>query len=191
MKWLLAAILIVVLSAAVWDFARRSASTFETSVGPKNGVVFTGQFNRVRHGLALFEQGEIDSLLVSGVNAGSGMTPERFADQFALDASTRDALAGGRLTLATQAETTRENVLETRCWLADTPSDVTVVLITSADHMPRASLLLQRALPGRDIQRQSIPSQRPYWRDVPIEFVKYLMALTGLHGAASSAARVC
>lgn len=172
-------------AAAVLDFARRTRSTFEPSGRPVPGVVFTGQFNRVHAGLALLESGTVAPLFVSGTNPGAGIPMAGFADQFQLSPALRNALASGALVLSPQAGNTLENAAETRRWLAAQPPDRPVVLITSRFHMPRASLALERELPGRVVWRHSVTEESVQRSHVITEFWKYLatpLAQSGVVG---------
>lgn len=134
--------------AVAWiilSFALRAGSTVGKPLLPGTAVVFTGQFDRAEKGLALLEEGSVRRLFISGVNRGAGMKPETFARQFNLSPILQDYLTTGRITLATEAQDTIENALETSCWLGEYPTTERVLLITSQLHMPRASLALERA----------------------------------------------
>jgi uncharacterized SAM-binding protein YcdF (DUF218 family) len=163
---------------ALWiDFNRRLSPT--QAQGPvAQAVVFTGQFDRIQHGLALLEAGNVERLLVSGVNPGAGLTPERFVTRFAPDApSLRAAQEEGRLDLGIEAADTFGNARETACWYRREGLSGPLLLITSRAHMPRASITLQAALPGVEVRRAPVDSQatasggRRAWRH---EFPRYL-----------------
>ena len=126
---------------------------------PVNAVVFTGQFDRVRAGLAFLASGEIQHLLISGVNRGAGIHPERFATQFSLGKDMRTALSQGRLVLGVHATTTLENAAETRCWLRGIHHEGPILLITGTAHMPRASIALEHALPGTEVRRITVDKE--------------------------------
>lgn len=128
---------------------------------PTTAVVFTGQFDRIEAGLALRAQGRIERLFISGVNPPAGLRPERFAAQFGLSAALRNDLATGRIVLATRAQSTLGNALETACWLHAMPGTDHLLLITSRAHMPRASLALERALPGVAVARLPVAGDVP------------------------------
>lgn len=157
------------------DFAVRMGAHLPTGQLPANAVVFTGQFDRVRKGLELLKQGHIERLLISGVNAGAGILAHRFVGQFELDGGLQDALKTGRLTLGPRAETTIENATETWCWARSNGLTGPLLLITSRHHMPRASLLLERALPDAVIWRMSVPGETsdPSIGRVLREFAKF------------------
>ena len=140
------------------DFALRSRVIEHTDRLPSTAVVFTGQFDRIERGLDLLAAGQVQSLLISGVNPKAGLTVSGFADQFLLTADQRLWLETGRITLAPDAHTTLENALETACWLEREPDVQSTALITSRRHMARASLALERAIgPVRVIRVTSDP----------------------------------
>lgn len=146
----LAAATLIVAATAITlalhlDFVRRSS--WEAAPLPATAIVFTGQFDRVELALALLDDGRIDRLFVSGVNVGAGITPNGFATLFRLSPSLWQALSSGQIILASDANSTLQNALETACWLERQPDIRAVVLITSRGHMARASLALERAVP--------------------------------------------
>jgi hypothetical protein len=61
---------------------------------------------------------QVEMLFIAGVNKRAGIRPEGFAEQFSLSPALRDALAQARIILASDADTTLENAIETACWLA-------------------------------------------------------------------------
>jgi uncharacterized SAM-binding protein YcdF (DUF218 family) len=162
------AVLVIALLAAVtivWQFYTRQSPAAWTMSAEQGvlpaAVVFSGGFDRVDMGLALLEQGQVARLLVSGVNPLSGMTPQGFAEQFALSASMRNSLQTGHLALGPDAVSTIGNVKETICWLRWTGQSAPrqVLLITAPQHMPRASVLLEAALPNTLVLRATPPPQ--------------------------------
>ncbi|UOK72813.1 YdcF family protein [Ancylobacter polymorphus] len=112
-------------------------------------IVFTGQPDRIERALELMEEGRVARILVSGANRPGGVDPTRFARQFRLSPRLVSALSAGDIVLATEANSTLENAIETSCWLSRHPEIDEVTLITSSTHMARASLALERALHGR------------------------------------------
>lgn len=165
----------------VVDFVRRTRTTFVHSANPLPGVVFTGQFNRVHAGLALLEQGALSPLLISGTNLSAGIPLEGFAQQFQLSSELQTALTRGNLVLGADAQNTFENAAEARRWFATLSTDSPIVLITSRFHMPRASLALEQALPGRAVLRVSVPEDSTSYREVAMEWGKFV--LTHVAGA--------
>lgn len=145
--WVATACLVFLALLLSADFLRRSTPAALPASLPDTAIVFTGQFDRVEAGLALMEREQVEMLFISGVNRRAGIRPEGFAEQFSLSPALRDALAQARFILASDADTTLENAIETACWLARQADNRTVVLVTHRYHMPRASLALERAVP--------------------------------------------
>lgn len=169
-------VLMVAAASLVTDYERRQRPTLVVGQWPAQAVVFTGQFNRVDYALNLLERGAIDRLFVSGVNPGAGLTPERFAQQFALSDTLRAALANGHLVLGTRAKNTLENADETLCWLRSTGASGPILLVTSQRHMARASLALEAAT-GRPVWRYVVPGDAARAATADFhdpEFQKYL-----------------
>jgi len=139
------------------DYRNRMSSNVTTADLPKTAIVFTGQYDRIDDGLQLLGEHAIDQLFISGVNAISGLYAATFDDQFHLSPELRAAREAGRIVLASDADNTLENGVETACWLAGRPRIGTVALITSHCHMPRASLALERAVPrGVGVERLDV-----------------------------------
>ncbi len=150
------AVLLALLIVA--DFFQRLAPTLDAAGQTRRAVVFTGQFDRIDAALALFDQGRIDQLLISGVGIGSGLRPETLADQFNFSLAARAALRSGDILLSPDAQDTFQNAAETACWLRALPPQAGVILISSVSHLPRASITLERALPpGIRVYRSSPP----------------------------------
>jgi hypothetical protein len=129
----------------LFSFGLRLQDTAEAGGLAATAIVFTGQFDRIEKAIGLLEAGRIGRIFVSGVNRGAGLDVQTFARQFSLPPALEDGLATGLITLATGAQDTIENALETSCWLVRSPDTRRVLLITSHLHMPRASLLLEQA----------------------------------------------
>jgi hypothetical protein len=170
---IVSAFLVALLGLAAFDFAMRMRPSGGENL-PGNGVVFTGQFDRVRAGLQLLEKGRFDRLFISGVNAGAGINPEHFADQFDLSPQLREALASGTLMLGTQANSTVENGLETACWYRQEKLNGPLLVITGRDHMPRASIALEGSLPEVIIERLPIDDGEPSLTKLVGEFGGYV-----------------
>ncbi len=182
MRKLFLALLLVcllILLALFIDFKRRTYSDLNIQKTPLVGVVFTGQYSRVDAGLYLLETGVVNRLIVSGVNGGAGLSTETFGKQFINTPALKEQFAAGDVVLATGANTTWENALETACLLSDPAvygDDGGVLLITSETHMPRASLLLEAALPDRQILRWTVLDAENTRSYEMTEFKKYLLA---------------
>ena len=174
-----AAILVASVLGLSADFVARLGTAPLSDPMPRTAIVFTGQFDRIRAGLDLLAAGRVDKLLISGVNRAAGLDPGQFAEAFDLSPGLRTALATGDIVLGVRAGTTLQNAEEASCWLAHRAGVHDAVLVTSARHMPRASLALQRALPaGFRIVR--FASDAEHASDVPgaltsREFGKFLV----------------
>lgn len=155
-----AVVLVALAVALVREFSIRSVAAEDTADLPTTAIVFTGQFDRVELALHLFDQGQLDRIFISGVNAGAGITPQNFADQFRISSNARAALNSGHIILAPDANTTIENALEAACWLDKHPGVREIVLITGRSHMPRASWALESALVGSVSVRRLSPDIR-------------------------------
>ena len=145
---------------------------------PRTAVVFTGQFGRVTAALDLLSEGKIARIFISGVNAGAGIRPTTFAEQFKLPDALRQELASGGIVLASDANDTLENGCETAEWLAGNPDVTSVVLVTSRFHMPRAFLSLKRASDGGIlIERLSVDDADVGGGRLIDEFMKFAATL--------------
>lgn len=174
-KSMLAAVtLILVVFWILFSFVLRTGSTSPSFAPPPVGVVFTGSFDRVEEGLRMLDHDDLSLLYISGVNQGAGITTANFARLFALSDKLLGDLKSGRIILATKADDTIENAIETSCWLAQNPDIRSVVLITSSLHMPRASVALERTTPVR-IERLPVGALKPgAWVFRTVEFRKYV-----------------
>lgn len=142
------------------DFARRLLHPDDLPPPGIAAVVFTGQYDRIETALALFDQGRIGRLLISGVNRPAGLSVDTLADQFHASPKARAAMAEGRILLSPDARDTLENAAEAACWYRSGPAGEGLLLITSARHMPRATLALHSELAGGTrlfLQRPTAP----------------------------------
>ena len=159
----------------LFEFMSRS-EPIESSVElPRTAVVFTGDFDRIRLGLELLSSDSIGRLFITGVNGDAGLNVARFPSQFELTPDQANWITTGRIVLAPDAHTTLENALETACWLDRQPDVKAVTLITSQEHMARASVALQRGVsPASVVRVISEPSEAydKYQLDL-VEFSKF------------------
>jgi uncharacterized SAM-binding protein YcdF (DUF218 family) len=166
------------IAVAALGFARRiEASVPAGGELPETAVVFTGEFDRIRLGLALLREGRVKRLFISGVNPSAGIRIGGFADQFGLNAALRQALETGLLALGPGAENTSQNAAESACWARARGLSGPILLITSRQHMPRASLALERSLPGAAVIRMSVDdvTVAPDTTLLITEFAKYVI----------------
>lgn len=139
-------------------------------------VVLTGGAERIETGLRLLAAGRAPRLLVSGVGAGveladvarrTGMEPGALAD---------------RVTLGRIATSTRTNATETAEWAARYRVH-DLIVVTASFHMPRALVEMRRTLPGVALFPAPVPpvaGREPSLRALGEEYIKWLVALTGL-----------
>lgn len=151
--------LLVGCLSLVFSFGCRLRDTAGSDHLPDTAVVFTGQFDRIEEAIDLLAEGRIRRIFISGVNSGAGLSTQTFARQFGLSQTLKEGLGSGIITLATGAQDTIENAIETSCWLNRNARSQKVLLITSNIHMPRASLLLEQAS-GQVVERLSTSSSR-------------------------------
>ncbi|MDF7674008.1 YdcF family protein [Acetobacteraceae bacterium ESL0709] len=108
-------------------------------------VVFTGGKDRVKTALILLEKNPSSQLLISGVDSKTGLHQLLYsADSLALPTELRS-----HITLGHRALSTAGNAQETADWVAHNHSH-TLLIVTSAYHMPRALAELHRT--GPDLQ---------------------------------------
>jgi len=166
---------VVFLVFLLTTFYERTQVSDQSAGLPRLAIVFTGQFDRVRLGLRLIEEGQIEKLFISGVNPGAGINMATFADQFELSPVLRGYLKTSKIVLASSAQSTIENAIESVCWLNDEPFK-SAFLITSKSHMARAYLALKEISPGVfDIRRFPVSdaSRRDFDFLYVREFLKY------------------
>lgn len=154
-------------------------------------VVFTGTATtRIEAGLRLLQDGKGRRLLITGVYENQG-----FDTVMALLPLAQGAAPPAHVTccidLDYKATNTVENTRETALW-ADVHGFRSLIVVTSAHHMPRAFLELRRAMPTARLSAYPVvPPQvkLDYWFAYPGtmalllgEYARYLWALTGLPG---------
>lgn len=167
----------IVLLAFALDFWRRQQATALPS-HPVPAVVFTGQFDRIQAALDLLDAGRIERLLISGVNAGAGLSAANLPSQFAFSPRMRLALQEGRLVFGEHAQDTLGNARETNAWWQQLSADQQsqgLVVITSRSHMPRASMALLWEMPRVTIYRWPTPDGA----NRALEFRKYVATALG------------
>lgn len=142
-------------------------------------VALTGGPRRIDDALALLGRGSAQRLLISGVHENTSAA----------------ALAGGRpehselfkccIDIGYQALDTRGNAAETGEWARQRGYD-SLIIVTSAFHMPRSLAEIQRALPDVDLvpfpvqdEERQLQGWLTEWRSFKllfIEYVKYIAA---------------
>ncbi|MEJ1160324.1 YdcF family protein [Prosthecomicrobium sp. N25] len=147
---------------------------------PADGIVaLTGGRDRIQLAVELLEQGRGRRLLISGVH------PATTAADIRRETEARPQLFACCVDLDHQAETTVGNALETDRWVRQNQFR-SVIVVTSAYHMPRSLAELQSSMP--EIRLLPHPVKRPeleldrWWarpRTVKLlmaEYVKYILA---------------
>jgi uncharacterized SAM-binding protein YcdF (DUF218 family) len=145
-------------------------------------VVLTGGRDRVQGGLDLLEAGRGRRLLISGVH------PHTRADDIRRQTASSANVFDCCVDLGRRAETTVGNALEAADWARAQGFD-SLIVVTSAYHMPRSMAELDKALPG--VRKIAWPVHRPdlaieTWFARPAtaklllhEYVKYIVTRFG------------
>jgi uncharacterized SAM-binding protein YcdF (DUF218 family) len=146
-------------------------------------VALTGGAGRVQLALHALADGGADKLLVTGIGGN--------ADRAALAhlAGMNLAPLAERITLGHYAASTRGNAVETAAWATQNGIH-SLVVVTSALHMPRALAELQEALPDVALYPLPVEAVTPdeaeghgaaiSLRGRAEEFTKYLLVVSGL-----------
>jgi uncharacterized SAM-binding protein YcdF (DUF218 family) len=147
---------------------------------PADGiVVLTGGRDRVQHALGLLSEGSGHRLLISGVN------PETSADAIARETDAAARWFSCCVDLGYGALNTWGNAAEARLW-ARTHRFQSMIIVTSAYHMPRSMAAMRAALPDVRLVPHAVRHARlsveRWWADpaaaqvLAFEFVKYIVA---------------
>lgn len=143
-------------------------------------VVLTGGERRVAEGLSLLTAGQGDRLLISGVS-------EKISSRD-LWAHTGGVGPGNsaHIELDAKPNNTAENARETAIWVRR-HGYRSLLIVTSAYHLPRSALLFARALPevdlllhpvyAREFPGQKWWRQRRSWELLMSEYHKYMITL--------------
>lgn len=140
-------------------------------------VVYTGGGTRIAAGMALMERGAAQRLLISGVNPGTSR--EALID---INPNAK-AMFECCVDLGIEAQTTEGNASEVRDW-ASRHGFKRIILVTSDYHMPRALVETRARLRGVTlsaypvssgfIDAKSYPTSREAWKQLALEYTKYL-----------------
>lgn len=172
--------LLVVIGVSFFRFAHHVA-TIRTPMDPRADaiVVLTGGTDRVERAVALLVEGRAKRLLISGVHPGT--TRKQLASLTAADMPLFDCC----IDLDRLAMNTVGNAAETAAW-ARSHDFKSLLVVTSAYHLPRAQAELQEALPEVELHAYPVYSSglhlRAWWHNggtirlLMREYVKYTLA---------------
>jgi uncharacterized SAM-binding protein YcdF (DUF218 family) len=180
----LLALLVAGVAAAFLAGFCRFAQTVTSAEPPENAradaiVALTGGASRIQDALQLLADGRGRRLLITGVN------PATSRRELLRHVPGSDPLFDCCVDLDWRAMNTIGNAEETRKW-AERRGFRSLIVVTSAYHVPRSMAELNRVLPGVELIAYPVPVERlhgPWWRDAPMarlllgEYVKYIAAV--------------
>ncbi len=179
----LLAIGLAAFGAGFLAFADRVADARMPELPRADGIVaLTGGEDRIEDAARLLGRGSAERLLISGVNEGT--SAEALAQRSPqLARALRCCVDIGR-----EAHDTRGNARETRDWARERGYD-SLIVVTSAYHMPRSLAEIGRELPDVELVPYPVrPDGRDYagWQSDPdlfklllVEYTKYTLARLG------------
>lgn len=142
-------------------------------------VVLTGGASRIADGVSLLAEGRGRRLLITGVN------PIASPGEISRTLPAGDALLSCCVDLGHKALNTRGNAIEAAEWTRSRKFR-SLVVVTSAWHMPRALVELSRSLPDVELVAYPVVTSRmeaeQWWRNPATvkllfkEYLKYMMA---------------
>jgi uncharacterized SAM-binding protein YcdF (DUF218 family) len=160
-------------------FVHRMGMPGQASPHADGIVAFTGGPDRVETALRLLAEGRADRLLLSGIGGGAELA------ELAHRAGVDPRPLATRVTIDRTATTTRGNAADTAAWAR--ANDIhSLLVVTAAYHMPRATTELARALPEVTLYPQPVVTpERPDRSAVPLrlvaeEYLKFLATTAGL-----------
>ncbi|WP_416897584.1 MAG: YdcF family protein [Minwuia sp.] len=173
------------LLSALWcggflAFAERVADT-PPAPAPADGIaVLTGSAGRITAGLELLKQRPSAKMLITGV--GDGTAREELAEAFPGESALFDCC----IELDRQAKDTVGNAEQTALWVRRNKLG-SVIVVTSASHMPRSIVEMRRHMDGIRLER--LPTRagednpQGWWQSIGalqriiVEFNKYIFSL--------------
>jgi len=171
-----AAVLVVGFGVFVWHLPSRQVALDRDADGI---VVLTGGTSRVNDGLELLAAHRGKRLLITGVNPGTTTT------DIAREIPNHKDLLASHVDLDYSALNTLGNATQARLWAND-HGFRSLIVVTSAYHMPRALAELEHQLPHATLIPYPVLSDRlriePWWSNgdtaklVMSEYLKYLFA---------------
>ncbi len=175
--------MLVLVAAIGIDFALFAREVMRTAprVGPSADaiVVLTGGAERIKGAAALLQDGHASRLLISGVH------PNTTPNEIAQSAGIGTQLLSCCIDFDHEATNTIENAEQARRW-AERLEFASLIVVTSAYHMPRSMAELANAMPRVQllpypVVRQDLGLDRWYGKPstvrlVVAEYVKYILA---------------
>lgn len=140
-------------------------------------VALTGGASRIEDAVGLLASGRGRRLLITGVGALTNAT-----ELMHLVPPERERWFACCIDLGYAAANTAGNAVETRRWARERGFR-SLVVVTSAYHMPRAMLEIGHRLPGVTLIPFPVNHAGPWWRDphearvMVFEYFKYLVAM--------------
>lgn len=164
-------------------FADRVARTSAPAHPHADGIVaLTGGEQRIEDAAALLTHGSARRLLISGVDESTS------ADALAERSRELARALECCVDIGREAQDTRGNAEETRDWAVRRGYD-SLIVVTSAYHMPRSLAEIRRELPDVELVPYPVnPDNRDYadWQSDPelfklllVEYTKYIVARFG------------
>ncbi|MFG1416207.1 YdcF family protein [Xanthobacter sp. V0B-10] len=177
---LLAGLCVLAVLAGFLAFLTQIAVREPVQVRPADAiVVLTGGASRIADAVNLLAEGRGRRLLITGVN------PVTSPGELSRTLPDGEALISCCIDLGHRALNTRGNAIEAAEW-ARSQGFRSLVVVTSAWHMPRALVELNHSLPDLDLVAYPVVTSRMeterWWRDPATlkllfkEYLKYMMA---------------
>ncbi len=132
-----------------------TVTSYDANSAIKNAsaiVVFTGGNSRIDQAVKLLKDGKGQRLLISGVHPN--ISVKTLQEEFHIE----ENLFNCCVDIDKQAANTHGNAVETEKWSASHKFD-SLIIVTSAFHMPRSLLETQRRLPSVNLTPYPVPTK--------------------------------
>ena len=173
------AVLALLGGGFVWFISHVPATEITLNRNADGIVVMTGGASRISDAIELLAAGHGKRLLISGVN------PTTSSAEIARKNPRHDALVACCIDLDHSAINTVGNAIETRRWARDRKF-TSLIVVTSAYHMPRTMAELELQMPGITLVPFPVVSEKlrnePWWTSGPTtrlilsEYAKFVVA---------------
>jgi len=147
-------------------------------------IVLTGANGRIEQGFSLLLEGKAPELLISGVLNNATLEDLIRTNSRSLSAAEKQKIRNHCcITLDRIADTTATNATESARWMDDNNIE-SVLLVTSASHMPRAFVQFRFIVPSAvaitpypvhatDRRKLSLVLSRQFWQYAMREYMKF------------------